>query len=119
MNRDRPNELPRALPDVRRRQHKEREERRREELKRLKAFSGPGFMGYLGATFSRGKLSRGPQFIRPGYESGIVDDLREFYERRPRPWRPACMAPKVNRKTLPRTIGRRAMHRRHEANAAR
>lgn len=67
--------------------HAAREGRRRAEAEQLKQFSGPGFIGYLGATFSRGRLQRAPQFIRRGYEASIVDELRAFFIQRP--WRPA------------------------------
>ena len=66
----------------------DREIRRiREARERRAAASGPGIFG---GTIAR----HTPQFIRRGYEAGIVDELKEFYARRPRPWRPASRAPK-------------------------
>jgi hypothetical protein len=91
MSRERPTEQLRAVPDAQRgmKPHIDaRKERQRNEIEALKGFSGAGFMGWLGATFSRGPLKRAPQFIRRSYESGIVDDLNDFYAARPRPWRP-------------------------------
>ena len=94
MSRERPPELPRALPDQRHAHQVDREQRRREELERLKDFSGPGFMGALAARLTYGRAKRAPQFVRRGYEAGILEELRDFYARRPRPWRPARFAPK-------------------------
>lgn len=126
MSRDRPTEPPRVVPDVadfKRAAAKlnaieERKLRQLSDAEKLKTFSGASFMGWLGATFSRGALKRAPQFIRRGYESGIVDELNAFYARRPRPWRPARCAPKPNRKTLPRRLGLKAMIRRQEPHNA-
>lgn len=120
MSRERPMPAPRVLPDAKRgvKHESARQRRAREEVERLKQFSGPGFMGGLMATFGAGPLSKGPVFIRRGYEAGIVDELNDFYARRPRPWRPAANAPKPNRKTLPRRLGLKAMQRRQDRNAA-
>ncbi len=92
MSRERPIPAPRAVPDEKRglsHSITARKERAVAEAARLKSFSGPGFIGYLGATFSRGRLERAPQFIRRGHEANIVDELNDFYAARPRPWRPA------------------------------
>lgn len=85
MSRDRPTELPRAVPDKVMSRHELRETRRRAELDQLKSFSGPAFMGYLAQVFTRGNLKRAPAFIRRGYEADIVERLGEFF--RDRPWR--------------------------------
>jgi hypothetical protein len=118
MSRERPIEPPRVVPDQQRgvnRAIEGRKQRAREALAVAMAFSGPSFMGGLMAAFSKGAAKVAPRFVRRGYEAGIVDELREFFARRPRPWRPAANAPKPNRKTLQRSLGRRAMHRRQAA----
>lgn len=116
MSRERPAELPRTAVDEHREKFfQRREQSRRDELGRLKSFSGPGFMGGLMARLTYGRAKRMPQFLRRGYEAGIVDELNDFYARRPRPWRPAANAPKPNRKTL-RSIGRRVMFKRQMRN---
>jgi hypothetical protein len=88
MSRDRPTELPRVLPDAELRVKREtpRQREAREDLERLKATKGPGFFGALVARFGPDRPN--VRFIRAGYEAGIVDDLKDFYARRPRPWRP-------------------------------
>lgn len=115
MGRERPTEPPRVVPDAQLgRRETPNQRRAREELERLKNTQGPGFFGALAAGFGA-DLPR-VQFVRRGYESGIVDELNDFYARRPRPWRPRANAPKPNRKTMQRSIGRREMHRRQTSN---
>lgn len=120
MSRDRPTEPPRVMPDAQRgvRNETPKQQRQREEIERLKGQQGSAFLASFFNPFNRPTM-RAPQFIRRGYESGILDDLNAFYARRPRPWRPARCAPKPNRKTLPRRLGLKAMIRRQVINATR
>ena len=114
MSRERPSEPPRSFADPRGKYETTRQRRAREDLERLKNTQGPGFFGTVAAVL--GPSLPNVRFTRLSYESGIIDDLNAFYAARPRPWRPASRAPKVNRKTLPRSIGRREMHRRQASN---
>ncbi len=68
-----------------------RHERARAQLEQIKRFSGPAFMGGMMAAFSRGKEKVLPQFIRRGYESNIVEELRDFFTFKP--WRPKNLRP--------------------------
>jgi hypothetical protein len=117
MSRQRPNRAAKAQPSKPERQRYEthRQRRAREDLERLKAGSGAGLLGQIAGRL-QDKLPN-VAFIRRGYEDDIVWNLQEFYARRPRPWRPASCAPKINRKTLPRRLGRKAMQRRQEPRA--
>lgn len=88
MARERPIEPPRALPDAARgKRLKPHQERECEEIRRLGAMHGPGFFGQLSGHFQA--VIPKVRFVRMGYAAGIVDDLNDFYARRPRPWRPA------------------------------
>lgn len=90
MSRERPTEPLRAVPDAERglvKHETPRQRRAREEIERLKATHGSAFMSLLFNPFGRPKAV-GPQFIRRGYEASILDELNEFYAKRPRPWRP-------------------------------
>lgn len=121
MSRERPTKLPehRHFEAASKliQKHDELALRRHEERERLKNFSGPGFFGGLMNLMTTGAKAA-PQFIRRGYEADILDELRDFFTRRPRPWRPATRAPKINRKTLPRVVGRRVMLCRQAENRA-
>ena len=88
----------------------------RAELEALTRVKGPALLVPFFNPFNRPSF-RAPRFIRSGYEASIVDDLRDFYARRPRPWRPAANAPKVNSKTMRRSISRRENHHRQLFNA--
>lgn len=116
MGRDRPTEAPRVVPDAELgvKYETPRQKIAREEIERLKKVQGAGFFGAIAASFGPDRPS--VQFIRRGYEAGIVDELNEFYARHPRPWRPAANASKPNRKTLPRGLGLKAMRRRQVEN---
>lgn len=122
MSRERPGTVPSALPDAARGRKPEtpNQLRARTEIARLKALQGPGLMGALGAFFAThgggGLTLPDFRFIRRGYEANIIEDLQLFYARRPRPWRPANRAPKPNRKTVPRGMGRRAIYCLQELN---
>lgn len=83
MSRERPTAAPKIVYGGER--LKGKAERQARELEQLKQFSGPRFMGGLMASFTRGKAKAMPQFIRRGYEAGIVDQVNDFY--RARPWR--------------------------------
>lgn len=91
MGRDRPTEPPRAVPDAQRGKRVKdltpRQLREREEIKRLGRMHGPGFFGAVARVL--GPDMPNVRFVRMGYAAGIVDELNDFYARRPRPWRPA------------------------------
>lgn len=119
MGRERPTAAPRAVPDAQRgvevlKHESVRQRHAREELERLKATQGPGFFAAVAHGMGIERLR--PRFIRRGYEEGILDELRAFYEARPRPWRPAACSPKANRRTGPKRLGRKAMQRRQLEN---
>lgn len=88
MSRDRPTEAPEIVRGGERRAKilKPQEVERRSQIERLKR-AGPALLAPLFDPFNRG--AKAPQFIRRGYEANIPDELRAFYEARPRPWRPA------------------------------
>lgn len=87
MSRERPIEPPRVVPDTQRgiKHETPSQIHAREELERLKNLQGPGIFGAF-ASFFQDHMPR-VRFIRRGYEANIVDELRDFYARRPRPWR--------------------------------
>lgn len=80
MSRDRPTTQPPALPDSERGIHRrETQQRQRREIEVLKRVRGPGLLAGLM------KAPTNPLFIRPSYESSIVEKLGEFF--RARSWR--------------------------------
>lgn len=88
MSRERPTKLPRVLPGNAARAVKNESANQRaarEELERLKNTRGPAFLAGFFNPMMRASMPR-PNFIRAGYEAGILDDLRDFFTFRP--WRP-------------------------------